>query len=141
MTLKVIWKRPDGFHNASPEDYRIVQLESGAKLWLHRENVDWYPFRVSGGWADEELTRKLNRLTNLLDHDDEKFVSMLTDDFFNSEAGEADQYAAELLSFISKVSENLKGDTWEVDIMSEAIEMLQSKIEGVKHTFITRTKN
>ena len=68
--MKVIWKRPDGSRNASPSDYRVITLESGANIWLHKTNTEWYPFRLSGDWAKEEGTNKLNVLINLLGNDD-----------------------------------------------------------------------
>ena len=65
--MHIIWKRPDGFLEALPEDFRRVTLSSGARLWLHQSDVEWYPFQVSGDWAGQEQTTKLNALVNLID--------------------------------------------------------------------------
>ena len=51
--MNVIWKRPDGFHNASPSDYVTVDITSNAKIWLHKRDQENFPFRVSGDWQEE----------------------------------------------------------------------------------------
>ena len=38
--MHVIWKRPDGFHAASPADFEVVELTSSAKLWLHKRDQE-----------------------------------------------------------------------------------------------------
>ena len=82
--MKVIWKRPDGFHDASPSDYLTIEIASKAKLWLHKKDEENFPFRISGGWQDEETTKKLNRLVNLLNKSSEKWDEWLRLDFSHS---------------------------------------------------------
>ena len=67
--MKVIWKRPDGFLKSIPSDFMVLEMPSQSKLWLHRSDQDNFPFRISGGWQDEESTSKLNQMVNLLSQD------------------------------------------------------------------------
>ncbi|MEZ4741934.1 MAG: hypothetical protein R3B45_05725 [Bdellovibrionota bacterium] len=56
--MHVVWKRPDGYHGASPSDYRVVEINESSNLWLHKRDTDWFPFRVSGGWKDVKVPPK-----------------------------------------------------------------------------------
>ena len=62
----VIWKRPDGFHGAAPEDFVVVDIGGESRLWLHKTDHDNFPFRVSGTWQGEDLSKKVNKLVNLI---------------------------------------------------------------------------
>jgi elongation factor P hydroxylase len=61
----VVWKRPDGYHDATPSDFQIVEAGANARIWLHKSDREWYPFRISGGWQESDATRRLNGLVNL----------------------------------------------------------------------------
>ena len=75
--MKVIWKRPDGFLGSDPSDFSVFEMASKSKLWLHKKDHENFPFRISGGWQDEESTRKLNVLVNLLSQNEESWKKWL----------------------------------------------------------------
>jgi hypothetical protein len=134
--MKVIWKRPDGFHNASPSDYKVVQLTSGASLWLHKSNTEWYPFRVSGDWAKEEGTIKLNGLINLLEANSERWAEHLSSLFFDSKVDEPKTFINEQLKWLDKIKDHLKGDTWELDLMEQVVSEIYSKVKECSDLFL-----
>lgn len=139
VSMKVIWKRPDGFHNASPEDYKVVTLKSGANVWLHKTNTEWYPFRVSGDWSKEEGTTKLNKLINLLGEPSASWSEHLLEMYFDSESDNPKQYASELLKWLNKVKDHLKGDTWELDIMEQVVSIAYENIKDSTNEFIEKS--
>ena len=121
MIKHVIWKRPDGFQNACPEDFRKISLSNGAQLWLHKYELEWYPFQVSGDWSGQEDTKKLNRFVNMLDATKNSWKSMLEhlfDDDLNSKEGRcAKEIAEESILWIKELESSLKGDSWELEIV------------------------
>ena len=127
--MKVIWKRPDGFLMSTPDDFTVLEMLSQSKLWLHKSDRDNFPFRISGGWQDEESTRKLNQLVNLLSKDDEKWLTWLKKDFSESNIPETENYLESLRKWLREVERGLKGDTWELEIMSEALKEIQKHVE------------
>ena len=64
--MHLIWKRPDGFHGASPTDFRVVDLGGRSRLWLHKVDRDQYPFRIAGGWEEKDGSVLLNNLIELI---------------------------------------------------------------------------
>jgi hypothetical protein len=130
--MHVIWKRPDGFLNAQPEDFRRVSLSGGAQLWLHRSDTEWYPFQVSGDWAGQDETMRLNRMVNLLDRDDvewSRFLERESDTEGGREALSSLQGAPHLiLSWLENLKAVVKGNTWEAEIMANALSDVQSRI-------------
>ena len=131
--MHIIWKRPDGFQNANPEDFRKLTLSNGSGLWLHKQELDWYPFQFSGDWEGQEETKKLNRLVNLLDapHSDwERYVQSLLDNNF-SEDNSLGQLVNSLQSWLEESKANIKGNTWEQDIMKVAFGDIQTKLKGL----------
>lgn len=139
--MKVIWKRPDGFHNAAPTDYQVVKLLSGATLWLHKTNTEWYPFRVSGDWAKEEGTVKLNGLINLLGVPSADWVQHLSNLYFDSEVDDPETFISDQLKWLDKVKEHLKGDTWELDIMEQVVSSVYEQIKNCSKIFIENTSS
>ena len=127
--MKVIWKRPDGFLMSTPDDFTVLEMPSQSKLWLHKSDRDNFPFRISGGWQDEESSRKLNQLVNLLSKDDEKWLTWLKKDFSESNIPETENYLESLRKWLREVERGLKGDTWELEIMSEALKEIQKHVE------------
>ncbi len=127
--MNVVWKRPDGFHEASPQDFTIIEIANQAKIWLHKSDQDNYPFRVSGGWKDENATIKLNRLVNLLGKDGRNWLAFLSHDFNNSKAENLETYCSQLILWLEELSTNLKGDTWETDIMHQTFEEICARIK------------
>ena len=130
--MKVIWKRPDGFHEASPKDFTVVEIANKSKLWLHRLDQENYPFRVSGGWQDENSTVKLNRLVNLLSCDYDRWLQYLSRDFHDSKVDTIETYCSNLTSWLQELSNNLKGDTWETDIMTQTFDEIHKTINALK---------
>ncbi len=127
--MKVVWKRPDGFHGASPSDYHVIELDGHSKIWLHRTNHEWFPFRVSGDWGEEESTRRLNRLVNLIGTQPNNWVKYIEDSFGNSKADSVGVFVSDISNWIDHLKANLKGDTWEIDIMTKALSLV---VENLK---------
>lgn len=135
--MKVIWKRPDGFHGASPDDYEVIEVASNLKIWLHRRDHKNYPFRVSGGWQDEAATHRLNQLISLIPASDADWVAHLVATYEHSQASERSRFVSELLQWLSELRGNLKGDTWELEIMAETLQEVTRHIEVIAQTFIS----
>jgi len=130
--MHVIWKRPDGFQNAMPQDFRRVDLSNGTHLWLHCHDSDWYPFQVSGDWSGQEDTKKLNHLVNLLDASDDAWVSHLEkirdQDFSHQNNPSNGQIARELLVWLRAIEEGVRGNTWEIEIIRCALSDVREKL-------------
>lgn len=130
--MHVIWKRPDGFQNALPSDFRRISLSNGANLWLHHHEIDWYPFQVSGDWEGQDQTRRLNRLVNLLDAPDslwKTFLEELSDDDLNLKEEHSFTATAQvLISWVSELERTAKGHTWEVEIVKCALRDVLKKL-------------
>ncbi|MBP6219239.1 MAG: hypothetical protein KA436_11685 [Oligoflexales bacterium] len=135
MSMKVIWKRPDGFHGASPSDFTLTPLSSQAKIWLHKTDSANFPFRLSGGWQDEEATHKLNRLVNLLGKPSADWVSHLLKIYHDSKIEDPTAFLLSLISWIDEVSSQLKGDAWELEIMGETLTELREILRRVQGDF------
>lgn len=130
--MKVIWKRPDGFHDASPDDYFVLSVGDRSRIWLHKNDSENYPFRVSGGWADEDLSIRLNFLVNLLAKTDGKaWHSELEKQFHDSDFPEFQGYLRSLLEWLQEVQDSLKGDTWEVEIMADVVAQIRERTAAV----------
>ena len=130
--MKVIWKRPDGFHGSKPADYYVVDLKTNSsKIWLHRTDRENFPFRVSGGWQDEDASRKLNQLVNsLLSQDSEQFHTYLNACLDDSKFEDIDSFLVELRSWLQSLKINLKGDTWELAVMTDTLDELLHALES-----------
>lgn len=131
--MHIIWKRPDGFQNAQPTDFRRVALSNGAQLWLHNHETDWYPFQVSGDWAGQEQTARLNRLVNLLGAPDSQWKEFLERYHDNDLGSNSDLPSTSkfLKAWLEDILANLKGNTWEVEIMRCALVDIQKKLQGL----------
>ncbi|APJ03827.1 hypothetical protein [Silvanigrella aquatica] len=131
--MHVIWKRPDGFQNALPDDFRRIALSNGAHLWLHRHELDWYPFQVSGDWEGQEQTKRLNRLVNLLDAplvSWKSYLEQLSDDDLNIQEDQSFPAVAQSLSeWVNTLERYAKGHTWEVEIVRCALHDVLEKLK------------
>jgi len=136
--MNVVWKRPDGFMDAVPDDYEVVKLGSHSNLWLHKKDKDRFPLRVSGGWEEDSATCKLNNLVNLLNNPNEKWVSHLLQVYDNSMKDDSDVFLTELKNWVDDLKKYLKGDEWEVDIMAQALGMVNHKLDEVKTPFLQK---
>jgi hypothetical protein len=138
--MHVIWKRPDGYHGASPSDYKAVQLKNhSSRIWLHKTEHHWFPFRVSGGWQDENLTKRLNLMVNLLDKENEIWNKSLSEIFDHSSAKDENAFIEETVQWLSELKGALKGDKWEIEIMEAVLTEIESKISDLKSAFVTNT--
>jgi hypothetical protein len=133
--MKVIWKRPDGFHEASPSDYLVVEVSEHSRIWLHKRDQENYPFRVSGGWQDEEASHKLNRLVNLITKSREEWARYLTELFNHSTTDSPQNFLKREAEWIDELTKNLKGDTWELEIMGETLKEIKRKLELIADKF------
>jgi len=134
--MNVIWKRPDGFHGSSPEDYTVVQVANNAKIWLHKKDRINFPFRVSGGWQDEDATKKLNSLVNLINRPSVEWNRHLLDEFYESQVEGGEKFLQDLTSWLGDLRQNLKGDHWETAIMKEVLSEISHQIDSLKTSFI-----
>jgi len=134
--VHVIWKRPDGFHGASPDDYKVVELGDHSKLWLHRQDHDQFPFRVSGGWEEKEATVRLNNFINLLDQEDSKWLERLNKLFDHSMKDDKEKYLSELQVWLGELKDGIKGDTWETEILEEALRLTSERLNRVSQRFL-----
>lgn len=132
--MHVIWKRPDGFQNALPQDFRRVGLSDGTHIWLHVHDSDWYPFQVSGDWSAQEDTKKLNQLTHLLDADEgqwKEYLEKMRDrDFSQQSEVSCALIAKETLVWLRKIEQGIRGNTWEVEIIRCALSDIRSKLNA-----------
>ena len=126
--MKVIWKRPDGFLTAEPKDFRVYDLSSGTRIWLHKEDLENFPFRVSGGWDDEHLTRRLNILVNLLGKEGSVWQKELNRLFHDSQAESTKAFIADMKKWFAELKASMKGDTWELEIIKETLEDVESQL-------------
>jgi hypothetical protein len=133
--MHIIWKRPDGFQNAQPEDFRRVPLSNGAQLWLHRHELDWYPFQVSGDWAGQDQTIRLNRLVNLVDATDSAWIKFL-EHYHDDELGEQELSSRAacdaILQWVGDLKASAKGNTWEIEIVTCALGDVQTRVQKLK---------
>ena len=107
--MHLVWKRPDGFHEANPSDYQVVDLGNNFKLWLHKKDRDQYPFRIAGGWEEKEGTIRLNNLVNLLNSDDDKWVEHLKHSYDHSMKDDKLKFIEDLLAWIKDLESCPKG--------------------------------
>ena len=135
----VVWKRPDGFHGATPTDFYVVEL-GGHTLWLHKKDTDHYPFRISGGWREADQTKRLNNLVNLLGSGDDAWLDYLVSVYENSMGDEASPFFEETISWLNGLKDNLKGDNWEVDAMAHAISALATRLQSLQAAFLKRVR-
>jgi hypothetical protein len=128
----VIWKRPDGFHGASPVDFKVVSIGNQAKLWLHLRDQTNFPFRISGGWQEEKASARLNRLINLLDQPDVIWNAAVVKIFDDSMGDSPVTHLDHLIAWVADLKLHLKGDTWEVEIMDRTLEAVVQQLQKVK---------
>lgn len=134
--MKLIWKRPDGFHDADPADYQVADLGARARLWLHKNNQDQYPFRIAGGWEERESSIRLNNLVNLANASAESWVEKLKHDYDHSMSDDKERYLGGLLDWLSELEAAAKGDTWEVEILQQAMKFIKTRVQSVKDQFL-----
>lgn len=138
--MNIIWKRPDGFHNATPDDYVVVSIGNRYNIWLHKKDDTEFPLRVSGGWEEETSTKKLNNLVNLLNKDNDQWVKHLIHLFHHSMAESPQAFYDEMIKWIQDIKAFIKGDQWEKAIMIQTFEAVNKKLTEVHEEFLNQTK-
>ena len=133
--MRVVWKRPDGFHGAVPADFFVVDVAGQVKLWLHRRERDWFPFQVTGGWQDGDATQRLNRLVNLLAAADAVWVNHLLKSFNDALTDNATAFFDETVAWLHDDMSNLKGDKWEVEVMEKIMSAIHERLLTVRPRF------
>ncbi|SMF54919.1 hypothetical protein [Pseudobacteriovorax antillogorgiicola] len=134
--MHLVWKRPDGFHEALPSDYEVVDLGNNFKLWLHKKDKDQYPFRIAGGWEEKEGTVRLNNLVNLLASNRDAWLAHLKHTYDHTMKSDKGKYIDDLLSWLNELKDCPKGDTWETEIMTQAVTQTWQRVSEVKDDFI-----
>ena len=129
--MHLVWKRPDGFHKANPNDFMVVDIDSHSRIWLHKKDCENYPFRVSGGWEDEEGTQRINQLANLLAQPEKNWEKTLETNFANSKQETYIAFLQHLDLWLDKLQVCAKGDTWEIEIITRVLQELKARL-GIK---------
>ncbi len=142
--MSVIWKRPDGSQNADPEHFRRIQLSSGEKVWVHKDELhaddetknaehEWYPFQLGGDWSREEETKRLNRYVNMLDASDDAWESALrnlgADDMDPQAQFDPKIIAKNECKWLESLQEDIKGDKWEIDIIKTTLDDIKTRLK------------
>jgi hypothetical protein len=130
--MHVIWRRPDGFHGADPSDFVVVNVGNHSKLWLHKRDHEHFPFRITGGWQESEASARLNALVNLLAKDPAAWTASLAKMFHDQLGEDPISFINDLVSWTQDLRHHLKGDTWEVEIMDQALTEVVSRLESSK---------
>lgn len=139
--MHVVWKRPDGFFGASPEDFQIFRVADGCGLWLHRTDKETYPFRIAGGWQETKATQRLNRLVNLLQAEDEAVIDYLKESYDQSMSEDANGFWSEIDAWLNELSKHIKGDQWEIELVSLVLQTLIDRHHSIKVGFVTSAKD
>jgi hypothetical protein len=138
--MHVVWKRPDGLYGADPSDFAVVKIGNHSKIWLHKRDHSNFPFRIAGGWQEEEASIRLNNLVNLLDKPDSEWLNSLNKIFNDHMQDDASKFINELGRWVEDLRLHLKGDTWELEIMQETFTELSNKLKSIKASFLTSSK-
>ena len=134
--MHVLWRRPDGFHGASPSDFKVLEVGGQSRIWLHKSDHDWFPFRVSGGWQDDDATKRLNQLVNLLDQPDAEWLANLIKTYHHSRHDDAQKFMDENIVWLDELTQNLKGDKWEVEIMAHVLSEIKVRLGNMRKSFV-----
>jgi hypothetical protein len=133
----VVWKRPDGFHGAEPKDFKVVDIGNQARIWLHKKDTEWFPFRISGGWQEQESTQRLNQFVNLIGQPSSHWIKRLSSEFHHSMQGDPKKFFNDTIDWLKSLEGQLKGDTWEVEIMGHAIREIVIRVTDAEKGFLT----
>ena len=134
--MHLLWRRPDGFHGASPTDFKVLELDGQSRLWLHKTDNEWFPFRISGGWQDEEQTKRLNNLIALINCPTGDWISYLIKLHHNSMADDGAKFIADLETWLTELRANAKGDKWEVEIIGQALDEVKKHLDNAGPAFL-----
>ncbi|MBQ49009.1 MAG: hypothetical protein CMP10_16605 [Zetaproteobacteria bacterium] len=132
----VTWKRPDGYHGASPDDFGVAEVDGRYRLWLHKSDKDQYPFRISGGWEEDESSVKLNNMVNLIGDGQDVWASWLAATWEHSMKEGRKEFYDSLVQWLTDLQGKGKGDTWEVEIINGALRCTLKMLQKVKEHFL-----
>ena len=138
--MHLIWKRPDGYHGAQPSDFSVLELDGHSRLWLHKEDRDHYPLQISGGWAERESSIRLNNLINLIPFGRDAWVEYLGRQYDHSMTEDPADFYEEIYTWLEGLVTHVKGDTWETEILKQALTVAKTRLADVKKDFISATK-
>jgi hypothetical protein len=138
--MHVVWKRPDGFLGAEPKDFYVVDVAGKSRLWLHKSDDKWYPFRIAGGWQEEEATQRLNSLINLIGKPMSHWSKIMVTHWQHSMTDDPQKYFDETMQWLQSLSKVLKGDTWELEIMSHSLEEITTRLKDAKTAYMSQAK-
>ena len=127
--MHLIWKRPDGFHKSTPDDFTVLDIDSSSRIWLHKKDRENYPFRVSGGWEDEKASRRINQLVNLLRQAPSEWDRALNSRYEDSKQDTFEAFLLQLLEWLEELEACAKGDTWEVEITQQVVRKVREQIK------------
>ena len=136
LGMHVIWRRPDGFHGSVPADFYVIDIDGSVKIWLHESEQEYYPFQIAGGWQEEESTRRLNFLANLLKSSNKMWLKHLLKLFNDSLNDSGADFFNESVAWLNNLCNNIKGDKWEVEIMQKVIGEIKHRLFAAKEEFI-----
>jgi len=114
----------------------VVDVGHRAKLWLHKTDTSWFPFRIAGGWQESEATQRLNNLVNLLPKDRQEWVNELLRIYNDTMADDPARFVDDLHRWVGDLRNHLKGDTWELEIMTEALSEVATQLVDARETFL-----
>jgi len=134
--MNLIWKRPDGYHGATPSDFTTISIDGHSKLWVHKTDHDTFPFRISGGWEEEEQSKKLNNLVNLIGKPDTEWVLYLSKIYADNLDDDPKQFSANIITWLDELSSLIKGGNWEIEIIKKAIEGIKLKLIAINDNFV-----
>lgn len=137
--MNVVWKRPDGFHGAEPKDFVVVEVGGQSKLWLHKTDHKWYPFRISGGWQEQEATQRLNAFVNLIGKPMTHWAKQMVTELSHSMSDDPIKFFEDTMIWLATLKTALKGDTWEVEIMANAIDDVERRLRDAKTAFLSNS--
>ena len=127
--MNVVWKRPDGFHDANPSDYLVIEIAGKSKIWLHKKDKDNYPFRISSDWQGEDQTKDLNNLVNLLSKDYSKWCAWIKNKFSFSKSSTVSEMLQSYFKWLEILKENSKGDSWEIEIIHSCLDEIKVNLD------------
>ena len=133
--MHVLWRRPDGFHGATPSDFKVLELGGHSRIWVHKTDHEWFPFRVSGGWQDDEATKKLNILVSLINRPTSDWIAHLIKMHHNSMADDSAKFMSEMEVWLIELKGNAKGDKWEVEIIGHAVDEIRKGLADARPAF------
>ena len=138
--MHLLWRRPDGFHGATPNDFRVLELGGHSRIWLHKTDNEWFPFRISGGWQDDDATKKLNAFVNLINCPTGDWISHLIKMQHHSMADDGAKLLADLETWLTELKGSVKGDKWEVEIIIQAIDEIRKSLADAGPAFLKATQ-